>query len=171
MTDCAGACVNTSTDPKNCGSCGIDCGGNICKAGVCDPCNCPDALICCGGSCVDPQSDNNNCGACGNVCDTKSGLTCENGLCCIGGWANCSGACVDLESDNNNCGSCGNVCSPAGSLACHGGLCVSKTCEDLGLTTCSGTTTCVVISNDPNNCGACGVVCPTGQACVNGQCT
>jgi hypothetical protein len=37
MTECAAACVDTSTDEKNCGGCGIACqaGASTCQAGVC----------------------------------------------------------------------------------------------------------------------------------------
>lgn len=34
--DCGGACVDTTTDPKNCGGCGVNCTGGSCTASVCD---------------------------------------------------------------------------------------------------------------------------------------
>ena len=36
-TDCDGTCVNTQTDPNNCGICGNSCGIAQCSAGTCDP--------------------------------------------------------------------------------------------------------------------------------------
>jgi hypothetical protein len=33
MTDCSGMCTNTSTDSKNCGRCGNDCGTGCCYSG------------------------------------------------------------------------------------------------------------------------------------------
>jgi hypothetical protein len=33
----AGACLDTSTDPDNCGTCGHSCGGGACIGGVCQP--------------------------------------------------------------------------------------------------------------------------------------
>jgi hypothetical protein len=36
-TACADACVDTQTDPKNCGICGSDCGDTPCSAGMCQP--------------------------------------------------------------------------------------------------------------------------------------
>jgi hypothetical protein len=34
---CAGTCVDTSTNPKNCGSCGHDCQGGMCQGSMCQP--------------------------------------------------------------------------------------------------------------------------------------
>ncbi len=34
-TSCGGACVDTSSDPSNCGGCGQSCGGTLCCAGAC----------------------------------------------------------------------------------------------------------------------------------------
>jgi hypothetical protein len=35
--DAGGGCGDTSSDPSNCGSCGTDCNGGACQAGVCGP--------------------------------------------------------------------------------------------------------------------------------------
>jgi hypothetical protein len=62
----AGQCVNTQTDPANCGSCGFLCiGGATCTAGIC---GCPGGQTFCGSACVDLSSDPANCGACGATC-------------------------------------------------------------------------------------------------------
>ena len=37
QTTCGGACVDTGSDPKNCGSCGHDCLGGTCSGGQCQP--------------------------------------------------------------------------------------------------------------------------------------
>jgi len=34
---CSGACVQTASDPLNCGSCGHSCQGGTCSGGVCQP--------------------------------------------------------------------------------------------------------------------------------------
>jgi hypothetical protein len=84
---CGGACVNTQTDPLNCGAC-----GNICLAGF------PAGMTCCGGVCVNTQTDPTNCGTCGNAC---SGGGCIKGACCkvpgrvcAGDAECCAGTCV-----------------------------------------------------------------------------
>jgi alpha-tubulin suppressor-like RCC1 family protein len=69
-----GACIDTRSDPNNCGSCGTVCtttdpqaSGAACFGGSCEPvCNAP--YTGCAGSCVDTSSDPNNCGSCGQVC-------------------------------------------------------------------------------------------------------
>jgi hypothetical protein len=35
---CGNACIDTKRDPKNCGSCGHDCGAEICNNGSCSAC-------------------------------------------------------------------------------------------------------------------------------------
>ena len=70
-TACGSACVNTLTDPQNCGACGTACDKtSLCSHGAC-------ASVCAtneqasevdgGGFCTSLDSDNANCGACGNA--------------------------------------------------------------------------------------------------------
>jgi len=84
---CAGACIDTTSDPNNCGSCGNVCTttdpnatGATCDGnGQCEPiCNAP--LTACGGQCVDTNTDANNCGGCGGQCPA-SGDVCAQGVC------------------------------------------------------------------------------------------
>ncbi|HSQ63738.1 MAG TPA: hypothetical protein VLM85_11015 [Polyangiaceae bacterium] len=70
-TCCGTTCVDTTSDPNNCGSCGHGCTG----------------LSCCSSSCVDTTSDMSNCGSCGNACG--SGMTCVNSQ-CTGGTSTCT---------------------------------------------------------------------------------
>ncbi|MFL5761873.1 MAG: hypothetical protein ACJ789_19410 [Thermomicrobiales bacterium] len=192
--NCGDVCVDTRSDPNNCGDCGNGCGNGAC----------------CSGICVDTTSDPAHCGDCQTVC--PQGTNCSGGTCgCASGTTSCNNVCVDLTSDANNCGDCGIVC-PSGSL-CTGGKCscpdssppCGQSCCALGLTctngqclcpdstppcggTCcqpglvcaggvcacpSGTTdcsgTCLDLSSDPNNCGSCGFTCD-GLSCCGGTC-
>jgi hypothetical protein len=79
-------CSDTTTDPANCGACGVTCsvpyGVAACVDGHCVPC--PPGLLACPGSsatiCADPSVDNQNCGGCG-VAACASGRSCWNGAC------------------------------------------------------------------------------------------
>jgi len=78
-TKCGTKCVDTYTDPDNCGGCGNICNGvkSACANAVC---SCEVGLMDCNdGFCTDTYDDNDNCGGCGNVCD--SGKHCEDGFC------------------------------------------------------------------------------------------
>jgi hypothetical protein len=109
-TLCGNLCVDTQSDPSNCGACGTTCGANeICSAGQCSSI-CGGGLTKCGNACVDTTSDLKNCGACGNACGV--GATCQNGQCaqcdsnvtdCDGdGWRVSEGDCCDKP------GACGS---------------------------------------------------------------
>ncbi len=158
---CPGGCVNLSSDPNNCGSCGITCGaGGACTDGTCI---CVGGLSICGLGCVNLQTSDSNCGRCGQSC--FSGATCMAGVCtCPGSGLTACGydGCVDLQTSASDCGSCGNSCGPG--ATCLAGVC---TCG-AGRVDCSGY--CVNTSTDAYNCGGCGVYCG-GVPCVAGVCT
>lgn len=136
LTSCGGGCVDISSDPSNCGSCGNVCPAaqsgfvSACASGSCfferAPASCASGLASCGGDCVDTSSDPNHCGGCDTVC--ASGQICFNGACatdnrCASGLTSCNGTCVNLTSDAGNCGACGNAC-PSGEI-CFGGACAT----------------------------------------------
>jgi Stigma-specific protein, Stig1 len=144
---CDGACLDTQTNPQNCGVCGTACtSGEGCCNGVCTALNttsncrvcgnaCASGEGCCNGVCT-ALNTTSNCGRCGNAC--ASGEDC------------CNGVCTALNT-TSNCGRCGNACA-------SGEGCCNETCTEL---------------TTANNCGACGVVCTysgTMGTCSGGLC-
>jgi hypothetical protein len=162
---CKGKCVDTSTDPDNCGACSSPCTSTqYCSAGTCT--DCTDPKIRCGTTCVDVKSDPANCGTCSKTC---AGVEkCVSGTCldlCEAGTTKCGTTCVSLTSDNNNCGACGVKC-PVDAA------CISASCEKVcsgGMAKCFGV--CVDLTTDKNNCAACGKSCGSGGVCTAGTCT
>lgn len=192
-TECSGACVDTSTDRRNCGDCGVRCRGNqYCDDGVCTRVCRPD---CAGRECGD-----DGCGGSCGICDVT--YVCDaSGTCICGfGLIECDSTCVDTSTDPNNCGECSTACSPSescvdgscttsclpdctgrecGGDGCGGscGTCpAERYCEassicacNVGTTECSGV--CVDTSSDPDNCGDCDVTCAADEVCGSGICT
>jgi FG-GAP-like repeat len=139
-------CVDSSTDPRNCGACGLACGpGESCSGARCmctgDGCaaQCdPNLLACAGGDgkrCVDPTTDPKNCGACRLECAQDQ--VCRGARCVCTGDACATGCqaplaacvddrglseCLDLATSRDHCGSCETSC--ASDEACEQGECV-----------------------------------------------
>ncbi len=120
------ACVDTTSDPNNCGGCGIvpDGGGPYPDGGL-PPSAFICADVCSGGGCV-----------CGGI-----QLSCAAGTWNADGGPNDAGACLSVATDANNCGACGNACSSsyAANAVCQQSSCA---CMDAGL---------CVTSDDPMN--------------------
>jgi hypothetical protein len=118
-------CFDLQVDNTNCGSCGNDCGGNLCLAGNC----CNTGEINCMNACTNTQTDPNNCGMCGTKCAT----TCTMGKCCSAPpKGNCAHLpCAQGAKLSNNCDGVGcvaKVCA-ADSYCCSilwDGACVSE---------------------------------------------
>ena len=142
--DCGGVCVDTGTDPQNCGGCGTVCsvanGTAGCSGGNCVVTGCDPGFADCSGGyadgCETALGTDQNCTACGDNCPfPHASGSCSGGACVMGacdpGWGDCSGGSADgcetsLTSDQN-CGSCGNACGAG--QTCVGGQC-SSTCAD-----------------------------------------
>ena len=176
-TLCSGVCVNTATDWRNCGACGVFCdpvvvgGAGACAAGKCVcPSNAP--TVCSYGDervCTNLDKQIDSCGACGHHCINGS---CSSGACvCTGSLQGCAAndgrdtVCTSLATDAANCGRCGNACPS--SSGCSNGMCVAGGCP-AGWTMCGGA--CTNTDFDNANCGGCGRVCRTGRVCDGGAC-
>ena len=158
---CGDTCVDTQSDPANCGACGTACGtGMVCSEGACVT-NCADGLTDCDGSCRNLNGDGSHCGACDNPC--RSDEICMGGTCsCPLGRLECSGECINTQIDPRNCGGCDNACGDG------------RTCSD-GICRCAGETVqcgsaCVTTDTDPLHCGGCGQACIAGAGCIDGDC-
>jgi hypothetical protein len=187
QTSCNGTCVDTESDPGNCGGCGTTCDpSKVCSRGQCNDICTPAQTACplSGGNeggpgvfCVNTKTDNANCGACGKACPAEQ--TCAAGSCkslCSAGQTGCmpdgGGApyCVSIQSDDSNCGACGHACGPQ--AICMGGSCIDqclksqKACPDPE----GGAPFCADIQTDNDNCGTCGHTCGVEQSCTMGTC-
>jgi hypothetical protein len=129
LIECDGGCVHSSTDPQNCGGCGIPCAGD-CVGGYCYTCNVDAGLLACNPpTCTDVTTDVHNCGSCGNDC-TQGGTAPFPGIECFLGQCLCQHgrdticpqvtlpfptmACVDTTTDPLNCGGCGLLADGGG---------------------------------------------------------
>ena len=193
LTECGSSCVDTSSDPSNCGRCGTICGlDETCVDGSCTSTCTPS---CAGRVCGDD--------GCGGICGTcPADRSCvAGGVCaCNVGTTECAGVCVSTSSDPNNCGDCDVTC--AADETCVSGVCTSscvpdcagrecgddgcaslcgtcaadRTCDPVGICQCSTGTeecggVCVDTTRDRSHCGACDVACAADEGCVEGTCT
>jgi hypothetical protein len=130
---CCGAnCVDPSSDPDNCGGCGIQCAGSgTCSGYVCSS-GCPSLTCPAGTSCERSVCEPLGCSG------FEDGWPCsfspsQPGICC-------DGRCVDPNADPLHCGSCGtgnpsghciagSLFPPAPGVSCSHGVCpVSDSC-------------------------------------------
>ena len=173
---CGGYCANTSSDPFNCGGCGVRCANNqVCTARVCtaggtgggdggppgeggmgtlDSGPCAAGTISCGGYCASTSNDPLNCGGCGVRCTSPQ--PCNGGVCSAPSTDGGTGG----MGDGGGSVMCGNPTRPCctTSPACiSGGTCVSGTCvADCGM---SGQTCCAGARQ-----------CQPGLTCTSGVC-
>jgi hypothetical protein len=122
-----GGCPDTTSDPDNCGACGVVCASGACNQGVCVPSpsdagcaalgGCPAGTVCAAGLCVGPAS------ACPvepgpQYCDEGDGGAAVS-VCC--GHEGVSPECANLLTDRKNCGVCFHACEAG--HTCAAGKC------------------------------------------------
>ncbi|MDW8245834.1 MAG: hypothetical protein RMJ84_04575 [Sandaracinaceae bacterium] len=191
---CGGAnCVDLTSDPENCGGCGVSCpsGPNAmptCSMGNCGI-RCADGYADCdrnptNGCEVNLRTRPAHCGACGVQCGV--GETCVDGRCICGSVEGevaggsvcgperrcCLGTCVDIGSNSSHCGECNRSCRH--DQMCIAGLCRVGECP-MGYGDCDGNEAngCETQLNSTENCGRCGRICQGGNArwmCSSGRC-
>jgi hypothetical protein len=184
-TQCGAACVDTTTDLNNCGSCGKKCATlQTCSASACSCPNLPGTTApepVCGGACSDTNDDPLNCGKCSN--SASIGQYCVHGAfqCRPGSAVATSGpfpgtCATDLYADAQNCGTVGTICAKG--KVCIDGACAafpSAGCASLSghhaKCTVDGVATCVDTDHDALNCGGCGALLAPNQVCVSGVAT
>lgn len=139
-------CLDTTSNNRNCGGCGIECrGGQTCDDGVC---SCGTEATLCNGLCVDTLTDPDNCGSCNHSC--PSGGTCVDGQCTCSGFN--KGCRFDEQCQN---GTCVQVCpQPTPGSAIDGTF---VACDDG-----QGGYFC--------GCNGCGQVCGFPTACCHCDC-
>lgn len=154
--ECFGAdgreCVDTRSDPMNCGLCNHECRDSTCEGG---DCVCPAGQTDCGvfvSMCVDTMTSSSHCGACSRSCaGTCSGGTCT--ICGGRGQACCAGTTCTGS----------NVCRAGTCVACGGSgqpCCTSGTVCTASTTACGPAGTCT-------HCGAAGEpCCASGTPCT-----
>jgi hypothetical protein len=190
---CSGGCVDTTSNPGNCGACGTNCmaphaqascTNSACTAGSCTPgygdCNGDPKDGCEANLHVDAA----NCTGCGMACALPNAIpACSDGCyisACNFGYDDCNqdpsdGCETSTLSDIANCGGCGVPCNglPNAKATCTAGNCVLGVCN-VGFFDCNNNPQdgCeVAVGTDVNNCGTCGNKCGNGLVCINGGCT
>jgi Cys-rich repeat protein len=186
---CNKQCVDTATDPDNCGKCGMSCDANhavgSCAAGKCMVGSCNPGWGDCNNDGTDGcetnlHLDENNCTQCGMQCSLVNAVNgCSDGCyikACTFGWDDCNqnmddGCETSVLTDTSNCGACGMPCNglPNANAQCTAGNCVLGTCLN-GFFDCNHMPMDGCESNilsDANNCNGCGNVCPQNNPYCN----
>lgn len=152
---CNGKCIYVTSDPQNCGGCGMACPGAL--ACINGSCGCPGGLSNCADVCVDENVDGNNCGSCGAAC--VAGFVCSSGTCEVTCGANlqqCSQSCIDTQNDPRNCGMCQHACDT--NQICCAGQCVLDDTRDH----CGSCAPCLATEFCFNAGGDMGLICSAG---------
>ena len=193
---CDGGCVNTLTDPRNCGGCGMVCpaapanAAITCTMGRCNtPMQCLPGFADCdglaGNGCeVNIGTNPDHCGMCRRVCPSapNANAACLEGNCglaCVMGFGDCDGnaanGCeIDIRRTATHCAACGRVCTLGRETLNASPACVDSACSfacGAGWGDCDGMRAngCETdVTTDRRNCGACGTACDAPNA--SGSC-
>jgi hypothetical protein len=183
LSCCNSMCVDLTSDPLNCGSCG-------------NPCSVGNATTCCASQCTDLNTSADNCGMCGRACSSSNVATrhCAVGQCkpdCNTGRGDCNlpGTNDGCETDITtpaHCGGCNTACADnntghATSSACNfdGGTCTYACSSPFADCDTSGANSNGCETNiqngDPVHCGgcmnsACDTVNSLSPNCASGAC-
>lgn len=181
--------VQKTTDPKNCGACGVLCdatnGTATCQKGACSiTCKLGYADCTAAPGCeTNTTNDALNCGSCGHACNFPGGVSaCMLGSCtlksCNAGLGDCDknplNGCEAPLGTMQNCGACGNSCNPATEV-CQNMACTSLVCA-AGKANCdkNAMNGCETPLGTLQNCGGCGDTCTAHDnqsvMCANGGC-
>lgn len=122
-------CSDPKTDPANCGSCGLACGGSLplCSGGACVA-SC-GSLTQCGNSCVNTASDIAHCGGCNKPCNgTCNGGVCTQGPATGGGGTSSVGQGGKSGTSNagTSAGGAGTGGTPVGTAGPRPGTCAAS---------------------------------------------
>lgn len=120
QTSCGSKCVDTQSDPNNCGSCGNSCGAGSCVQGSCQTSQ--------GGTCTQCQTQaDSSSGMCASEYASCTG-TCKSLLLCVmgcNGLSSCSQSCYSTYSSGNTSAFqsytsclCGSACTSECATQC-----------------------------------------------------
>jgi len=195
-TRCEGACVDTSSDASNCGTCGHACSTGVanaqpaCVNGACSF-TCGAGYSLCNSACADFASDPNNCGGCGSAHACGGGMTCHEGQCtmsctetseCPPGYAcngsTCTTSCSALQTCNGGC-CAGGICvvgTAAAACGTNGGACTDCASGSTnlacvgGLCGCNAGTDCASLTACSLTIHSCQTLCGGANTACNGGC-
>ena len=191
---CAGGCVDTTNDPKHCGSCEHDClaGQNLKPSATA---TCVDSKCVLGPTpCAAPYADCNQnsddgcelaintvdaCLACGQKC--SAGQVCDSTGCsttCSGTTKLCGTSCIEVSNSPEHCGSCEKACPlPLSGAATGSASCANSACgiackasyKQCGSSCVAGCASNSVCSGETCGCPANAPVLDNGLCCPSGQ--